>query len=131
MAQTNPIAIVEGWQDAANRQDLDALLALSDPQIELVGPRGSGYGHQLLRDWLDRAGASFETQRVFARDTTVVVAQHGVWRSAETGAVIGEQALASRFRVENERVTQFQRYDNLDAALADAGLTADDAVERS
>ncbi len=122
------LTIVEAWQEAANRQDIDRLLALSDPNIEVVGPRGAGRGHQLLRDWMGRAGLSLTTLRAFARDDSVVLAQHGVWRSAGTGQVISEQDLASLFRVDGGRVVRFARYDSLDEALAAAGLTDADAI---
>lgn len=126
MEQGSPLTIVEAWQDAANHEDLDRLLALSDPNIELIGPRGSGYGHQLLRDWLGRAGLSLQTLRVYVRGNTVVLAQQGVWHSVETGDVTGERNVASRFQVQEHRVVQFERYDSLDAALAEAGLKYSD-----
>jgi hypothetical protein len=124
----SPLTIVEAWQEAANRQDIERLLALSDPDIEVVGPRGAGRGHQLLRDWMGRAGLSLTTLRAFARGDIVVLAQHGVWRSAETGAVIGEQDLASVFRVGGGRVVHFARYESLDEALGAAGLTDADTI---
>ncbi|HEY0602580.1 MAG TPA: nuclear transport factor 2 family protein [Herpetosiphonaceae bacterium] len=131
MQQEQAVAVVQAWQEAANRQDGDRLVALSDPNIEIVGPRGSGFGAQLLREWLGRAGLTLETQRVFARDQVVVVAQHGVWRSVETGEVQGEADLASRFRVVDGRVAQFARHDRLDEALEAAGLElADELVTR-
>ncbi len=129
MQRDSPLAIVQAWQDAANARDVARLLELSDPDIEVVGPRGSGRGHQLLRDWLGRAGLSLETRRVFVRGDAVVLAQHGVWRSVETGEVTGEAEIASRFRVAGRRVVQFARHDSLDAALAEAGL--DDSDETS
>ena len=130
MQRDSPLAIVQAWQDAANAQDVDPLLELSDPDIEVIGPRGSGRGHQLLRDWLGRAGLSLETRRVFARGDTVVLAQHGVWRSVETGEVTGEADVASRFRVDGRRVAQVARHDSLEAALAEAGLgDADEAMQ--
>ena len=126
MQRDSPPAIVQAWQDAANAQDVDRLLDLSDPDIEVIGPGGSGRGHQLLRDWLGRAGLRLQTRRAFARGDAVVLAQHGVWRSIETGDVIGEAAVASRFRVAGQRVVQFARHDSLDAALAEAGLDYSD-----
>ena len=123
MPHASSVTVVQAWLHAANTQNFDDLIALSDPNIEIIGPRGSGYGHQLLRDWLGRAGLRLETRRVFARGDAVVVEQHGVWRSVETGDVTGERDIASRFRVDGERIVQFARYDSLSEALAEAGLT--------
>ena len=36
------VETVQAWQNAANTQDKGRLLELSDPNIEIVGPRGSG-----------------------------------------------------------------------------------------
>lgn len=129
MQTEEAVAVVQEWQEAANHQDIERLLALSDPEIEIVGPRGAGYGHQLLRDWLGRAGLTLETRRVFGRGEVVVLAQHGVWRSVETGEFRGEADLASRFRVKGGgRVVQFARYDSLDEALSHAGLGWEDEI---
>ena len=130
MPHASSVTVVQAWQDAANTQNVDGLIALSDPNIEIIGPRGSGYGHQLLRDWLGRAGLRLETLRVFARGDAVVVEQHGVWRSVETGDVTGERDIASRFRVDGERIVQFARYDSLSEALAEADLTFADEKPR-
>ena len=128
MQYESPFALVQAWQGAANSQNIDRLIELSAPTIEIVGPRGSGYGHQLLRDWLSRAGLYLTTQRAFVRDNTVVVAQHGVWRSVETGAVTGERDLASRFQVDGQHIVQFARHDSLADALSEAGLHASDEI---
>jgi hypothetical protein len=128
MADKSPLAIVQAWQEAANKQDIEGLLRLSDSNIEIIGPRGSGYGHQLLREWLGRAGLSLKTVRAFARGQVVVLAQQGVWRSVESGEVMGEQFIASHFRVDNNTITQYTRYDKLETALAEAGLEEGDEV---
>ena len=121
------VETVQAWQDAANTHDKKRLLELSDPDIEIVGPRGSGYGHELLAAWLARAGLALETKRVFAQGDRVVLAQHGVWRSPE-GDVTGEADLASSFRVAAGRVTQFSRHGKLEEALAQAQLTETDEI---
>lgn len=131
MQHEDAVAVVQAWQAAANRQNVERLLELSDPNIEIVGPRGVGYGRQLLREWLSRAGLTLETQQMFARDAIVVVRQHGMWRSVETGDAMGQADLASHFRVERGRVVQYARYDSLDAALAAAGLSAADEIVES
>lgn len=126
MRNESPASIVAAWQDAANRQEVDRLLELSDPNIEIVGPRGSAYGHQILRDWLRRAGLTLTTLRVFEHGDTIVVEQHGIWRSLETREDVDERPLASSFHVNDGRVTRVARYDNLSAAFDDAGFEQSD-----
>jgi hypothetical protein len=127
---TTPVALVRAWQEAVNTQDADSLLALSAPDIEIVGPRGSAYGHTILREWLGRAGLSLTPQRAFTRDNVVVVAQYATWRSVETGEVIGEAEVASCFRVAGQQVSQYARYDTLDQALEAGALHYEDEVVR-
>jgi SnoaL-like domain len=127
MQEHDRLAVVNGWVAAANAQDAERLAELSDPNIEIVGPRGSGFGHQLLRDWLARAGLELETLRTFARGDTLVLEQRGIWRSQETGEITGEKLLASFFQVKDGRVAKFARCDSLDGAFAAAGLGRADA----
>ena len=89
----------------------------------IVGPRGPATGHAILRVWLERAGLSFEPKRTFARENVVVVEQHAVWRSVDSGEVIGEADVASRFRVQDGLVTEYARHDDLATALHEADLT--------
>jgi hypothetical protein len=125
-----PLAVALAWIEAANQRDLERLMHLSDPNLDIVGPRGSIRGTEILRDWLSRAGLTLESKRTFARDGVVVVEQHGVWRSPETGGVVGVADVASRFRVEGAHVVAYERFDNLAAALSAAGLTgSDETVE--
>lgn len=126
MSQPTPLALVRDWQDAANRGDAARLLALSDPAIEGAGPRGACQGHAALRAWLARAGLRLTTLRAFARGDAVVLAQRGVWHDLDSGAVTGERDLATAFRVAGGMVARVARYDDLAAALADAGLAAAD-----
>src|SRR5260370_39622736 len=113
MQHVDPLTIVQAWQEAANAQNVERLLELSDPNIEVVGPRGSGFGHQLLQDWIAHAGLSLKTLRAFVHGDTAVVEQHGVWHSLDPGEVTGEKTLASVFRVDDQRVMSIARYDSL------------------
>jgi hypothetical protein len=123
---TSELAIVQAWQTAANNQNIDRLLELSAPDIAIVGPRGRGSGHQLLREWIARAGLTLSTVRMFQRGDTVVLAQHGVWQSSATSGLPSEANLASRFRVHGQRVIEFERYEDLASALAAANLSEAD-----
>lgn len=115
---------VLAWLDAVNAGDTEAALDRTAPDVAIVGPRGTGRGREVLRAWLGHAGATFATRAVYAGGEAVVVAQRGVWRDAVSGAVRGEADVATRFRVVDGQVAEMQRYDDLAAALRDAGLTA-------
>ncbi len=129
--ELDSVAVVLAWQDAVSGQDVDRVLEFSAMDVEVRGPRGSGYGHQVLREWLAGTRLNLETQRIFARDETVVVAQHGIWRSPETREVIGESDVASLFKVEMGKVTKYARYDELGMALNETGLMyADEVTEQ-
>jgi ketosteroid isomerase-like protein len=119
------LEVVQHWQDAVNARDVPALMAWSNPKIEIVGPRGSAFGQDMLRQWLERASLSLSPQQSFQRDQTVVVAQHAVWRSAES-EIVGEADVASVFRIENDKVLYYARFDSLEEALQQGGLTEDD-----
>ena len=122
-----PLSIVEAWQDAVNARDSARLLDLSASEIEVVGPRGSGFGHQVLQEWLGRAGLTLTTLRAFARGDLIVLEQKAIWGAADTGDSTGDTILASTFHVDSQgRVARFVRYGTLGEALAAAGLDATD-----
>lgn len=119
------------WHEALNDGDIERLVALSDPEIEVGGPRGSGRGAQLLREWMDRANIRLEPRRVFYGTETVVVEQEAEWRDTGTGETFGKQTVASVFAVRDGLVTSVVRYDDLADALGMAGFDESDEVERS
>lgn len=123
---SDPLRIVHDWLAAVNAGDVDGALALTAPDVVIVGPRGEARGHEVLRAWMGHAGATFQTRETFAAGDSVVVAQRGVWRDVETGEVRGEAAVATRFRVADGRVAEMERYDEVGAALQAAGLTEAD-----
>ena len=125
---SEPADVVHAWLTAANAGDVDRVLALTAPEIVLIGPRGRAAGHDVLRAWLASAGARFETRRRFARGPAVVVAQHGVWRDAASGTIVGEAAVATRFVVQAGRVAELERFDRLEDALGAAGLGVADEI---
>lgn len=129
MRTDSPLAVALAWQDAVNARDAMRLTELSSPEIKIVGPRGSGCGHQLLRQWLERAGLSLTTLRVFARGRVIVLEQQGIWASPSSGATTGARALATQFEVnDHHQVAYFARFDRLSDALHAAGLDLTDLV---
>jgi|SRR5690606_13497552 len=127
-AALEPLHVVQAWHQALNQRDFERVLEMSDPAIEIVGPRGSGHGRELLNDWLRHARVSLLPLRTFSRGEAVVVTQRGTWHSLETGDVIGEADVASYFLVHNGRITRYARFDTLETALSAAGLTEADEV---
>lgn len=128
---SDPLRIVHDWLAAVNAGDVEGVLALTATDVVIVGPRGTARGHEVLRAWLGHAGATFQTRETFAAGESVVVAQHGAWRDADTGEVRGEADVATRFRIDGARVAEMERYDDLDAALHAAGLTEADKSDGS
>jgi ketosteroid isomerase-like protein len=116
------LRVVETWHEALNGGEVDLLMELSHPEIEVGGPRGTGRGVQLLREWVDRANIRLEPRRIFHRADTVVVEQWAQWRSTDTGRIIGDQTVGSVFVVRNGRVTRVVRYPDLADALGATDL---------
>ncbi len=55
--------------------------------------------------------------------------QLGVWRDLTTGDVVSESKLASYYRVENGQVSYVARYDKLQEAFEQSGLSEADEVQ--
>jgi len=116
-------SVIAAWHDALNSGDVDHLVTLSSDDVEIVGPRGSGRGAQLLRDWVARAGIRLEMRRLFARDSTIVAEELAEWRSADTGEVVDRQELATIFYISDGRVSYIDRRPSLADALLLTGLS--------
>jgi ketosteroid isomerase-like protein len=116
------LRVVEAWHEALNAGEVDHLVELSHPEVEVGGPRGTGRGAQLLREWVDRANIRLKPRRVFQHADTVVVEQWAQWRSTDTGQVIGSQTVGSVFVVRDGQVTRVVRYPDLADALGSTNL---------
>ena len=116
------VRVVAAWHEALNRGDVERLVELSHPEIEVGGPRGSGRGAGLLREWTERAGIHLNPLRIFHESQTVVVEQEASWRSPETGELSGTQVVASVFVVREGKVASVSRHPDLSDALRAAGL---------
>jgi ketosteroid isomerase-like protein len=116
------IRTVIAWHDALNDGDVIRLVALSHPDVEVGGPRGSAHGAQILREWVDRANIRLEPGRTFYEAGTVVVEQGAEWRSADPGNI---QTVASVLVVSDGLVTSVVRYPDLASALHAANVPAD------
>src|SRR5829696_3210837 len=116
--------IIQEWHRALNQGEIDAMVALVDADVIVVGPRGTTKGAPVVREWFGRANVRLIPLAYFARDQVVVVEEEGQWMDAETGAVTSSQRVATRFVVENGLITTISRHDQLESALAEAGLSS-------
>jgi limonene-1,2-epoxide hydrolase len=108
------VRVVTDWHAALNGGDVARLVGLSDPAVAVGGPRGTGSGTQLLRDWVERTKIRLEPLRIVPRGGAVVVEQAATREDADPDP---PAVVASVFLVRNGRVTSVVRYDDLETAL--------------
>ncbi|HVF00189.1 MAG TPA: nuclear transport factor 2 family protein [Rubrobacteraceae bacterium] len=113
---------IKAWHEALNSGDADRVVALSQPNVEVGGPRGAGPGAGVLRKWVGRANIHLERRRVFHKVDTVVVEQRAGWRSTDAGQATGSQTVASLFVVQENQIAKVLRYDDLASALSAGNL---------
>lgn len=123
----DPVAVTEAWMQAFDRRDLDAMLALTSPDLEYTRWTGVERGHDAVRALLERqsfgvAMRSIRTLRTFSRGATVVVETQIESHFVDTGEPAGGQIGAAFFVVDEGLVTRFAPRPDLAGALADAGL---------
>ena len=127
---TPEVEAVLAWHEALNAGDAERLAALSHPEVEVGGPRGSARGRQVLMDWVGRANVRLEPLRLFGRGPTVVAEEAATWRDAQTGETTGEATVATVFALDGGLVARIIRHDALEDALREAGLDGSDVVVR-
>jgi SnoaL-like protein len=114
------LAVVGLWHKAVNEGDVETLLAMCSPEIEIIGPRGRGKGHDTLRDWMRRAGFAAVPRRWFCGgEGNVVVEQRARWRDRD-GDVTG--VISSAFVVRGGKIASHERFEELQTALTMYGL---------
>ena len=126
------VEVVRRSNDAFNRRDVEGMLALSDPQIEVEDipelPEAKLFrGHDGLRELLDLnwepwARVAVEVERLIeVDDETVLMLTRNRWTVRESGVEI-VQARASIFTVRAGKIVRAQFYANQDSALEAAGI---------
>ena len=125
---TPEVDTVLAWHEALNDGDAESLAALSHPEVEVGGPRGSARGRRVIEEWAARANVRMEPLRSFQRGRTVVVEEAATWRDARTGETTGEATVGTVFGLDGGMVAGVFRHDNLEEALRDAGLDGSDGI---
>ena len=118
--------IVRQWHDALNQGKVEKMMELVDADVRVIGPRGATSGASVVREWFGRANVRLVPLVYFARDQVVVAEEEGEWLDPTTQAVIGRQRVSTHFIVDNGLITSINRFDQLEVALSEAGLSMSD-----
>lgn len=120
----NTIDIANQWIARVNDKDIKAVLEVSDPHIELVGPRGVAEGHDILQKWIEQSGIQMETQDYYAKDEEVICVQKATWENQS-----GHVTIYTYMQIRNKKVHRLGRYDTLDDAFGQCLLSEEDLVK--
>lgn len=117
-------SIAKQWTSNVNKKDIQAVLNISDPHIELAGPRGAAEGHDMLRKWIEESGIYLQTQNVYAKDNQVILTQKATWENQS-----GHVTIYTFMEIRNGKIYRLGRFDTLDDAFGQCQLSEEDQVE--
>ena len=108
------VELVEQFVDAFNRRDLDRLLQLCHPEIELASPNGDTLrGHEgatrwAAKQWNGNTPAEVETDLIEEDGSGVV--HHGrlIFRWRETGEVAVSVPVRAVFTLDADRIARWE-----------------------
>ena len=119
--------VVRAFIDAFNAEDLDALVATLDPDVEIQASRGLIRGHDEARRWATRNPAGQLHQRLEV-DALREDGQHVIafgrrqWYWREDAEVADEQELAFVATMSDGKIARWQPFEDRDEALLAAGV---------
>jgi ketosteroid isomerase-like protein len=130
MSQEN-VEIVDRLVEDWNRGDLEAILALFDPDCEVVFPPevpepGPFKGHAELRRWAEGFLAAWESHHaevveMIEAENMVVAMLHQVGRGSGSGIEMDETD-AHVFTLRDGKITRWRNFSERSEALEAAGL---------
>jgi hypothetical protein len=118
---------VRTFIDAFNAVDLDALVAVLDPEVEIQSSRGIVIGHEEARHWASRNPSGELHQRLVLDDLRdegphVIASVRRQWFWREQGDVAAEQAWTVVATMRAGLICRWQPFEDADEALRAAGL---------
>ena len=118
---------------AFNDEDLDALVAVLDPEIEIQASRGIVIGHHEVRRWATRKETGDLRQRLVLdvireEGRHVIASARREWLWRDGGDVAHAQDLTIVATIgEDGLITRWQPFDDPGEALQAVGLESDEA----
>jgi len=121
---------------AFNERDLDAFVAVLDPEVELHSMKGLRKGLEAARQWATRAPGgvqqTIELQQLYEGGTeggggraVALIQRHWHWEEDEDHA--GSDEMAWAFELRQRRVLSWRPYEDREEALRVGGFYADSA----
>jgi limonene-1,2-epoxide hydrolase len=111
---------------AFNERDLDAFVAVLDPEVELHSARGLRKGVEAARVWATREPGgvqqTIELDELYEDGGRAVAQITRRWHWAEDGAAAGEDEMAWVFGLRAHRILSWRPYEDRAQALAAAGF---------
>jgi limonene-1,2-epoxide hydrolase len=118
---------------AFNERDLDAFVAVLDPEVELHSMKGLRKGREAARVWATRARGgvqqTVELEQLYEEGLesgggTAVALIRRVWRWDEDGSHAGEDEMAWVFELHDHRIRSWRPFEDRSAALHAGGFRA-------
>ena len=117
---------------AFNERDLDAFVAVLDPEVELHAMKGLRKGLEAARAWATRAPGGvqqeIELEQLYEDDTEGGEGGRAValivrrWRWEDSGELASSEAMAWAFELRHGRVLSWRPYEDRDEALREWGF---------
>ena len=111
---------------AFNERDLDAFVAVLDPDVELHSMRGLRKGAEAARLWATRAPGgvqqTIELEELYEDSDAAVALIRRRWHWAEDGSAAGEDSMAWLFELRGGRVLSWRPFDDRQKALHAGGF---------
>lgn len=118
-----PIKLAERFTDYVNAQDVDGVLSVTDHNVELISPGKSAAGHETLAEWVKESGMQLETVNKYAKGNRVIFEQLAKKRGQS-----GESHIFNYFEMDDRKIHRIGRFDELDEAFGESGLSESDQV---
>ncbi len=116
---------------AFNERDLDAFVAVLDPEVELHSMRGLRKGREAARLWATRAPGgvqqTIELEELYEEGTeggggSAVALIRRAWRWDEDGSPAGEDEMAWLFELHDHRIRSWRPFEDRIEALRVGGF---------
>jgi len=110
------VTLLRDWHQAVSAKDVDRVLALCTPDVELRGPSGTASGHDQVRDWLARSGIRLRLRSLTSWHGAFLAVQEATWPRVGDQPAAPAEACVTVFGVRDGKVSSVARYATVEEA---------------